>query len=100
MIRAPSYATVSVRGHLFDNNVINKVLDVVEEENGAANILRMDVGRDGEHESVAALQVFCQGVSDAEALGNLVGRVEQTARELGAIVSAMGGDDAARETAG
>eukprot|EP00501_MAST-03F_sp_TOSAG23-6_P000049 GSMAST32.ASY1.ANO1.50.1 assembled CDS len=47
-----------LRGHLFDQSVLNGVLDVVENSDGiSVNILDVEVGSDLDHQSTAILQI-------------------------------------------
>jgi len=89
-VRAQSFMSVQIRGHLFDTGVINRVLDVVEDAEGAsARMVDWDVGTDRAHESAVVLQLFAKhdGV-----LQGLMGRLREIVREGRSTMSAATSD--------
>lgn len=56
---------VTLKGHLFDKNVINTVLDKVEAVKGSANIIELRLGQSEKEETVATVEMFVNSNSAA-----------------------------------
>eukprot|EP00397_Hematodinium_sp_SG-2012_P005753 GEMP01005775.1.p1 GENE.GEMP01005775.1~~GEMP01005775.1.p1 ORF type:complete len:589 (+),score=100.63 GEMP01005775.1:48-1814(+) len=73
-----SAVAISLTGHLFDKNVINQVLNLVEEFHGTAKIMKLQLGHTRDETSEAQIQISCPNKAK-----ELVGRICDVSKALG-----------------
>mmetsp|Transcript_71797 Transcript_71797/g.126776 ORF Transcript_71797/g.126776 Transcript_71797/m.126776 type:complete len:1110 (-) Transcript_71797:14-3343(-) len=74
----PACCTLELTGHIFDSRLINRVADLIEEDQGRLQILALDVGRSVGDQSFFSFLVMAHS---EERLGALVGKIQVAADE-------------------
>jgi alpha-aminoadipic semialdehyde synthase len=92
--RTESFVTLRLAGHLFDKQVVNRALDLVEDRGLSAQVVDFRVGRDRSTPTEMRLQVFARAGPGGGTLAAIIEDLRGLAESAGATLGVEDGSGA------
>ena len=95
MTRTESFLTITLKGHLFDSGIINRILDLIEDSSVSANITDMEVGKNKNVSTAVQMSLFAPRMEDLEAV---ISKIKETANSLNTSLTVSSSGDTSSDS--